>query len=363
MRVFYDYQILLMQNYGGISRYFYEILTRMPEGYAQIEAIRNQNLYFADYYNRPIKPINGGSRYSRIISKNRKNTLKLLKKTKEEFVFHPTYYNPYFIEQYEGKLVVTVHDMIHEKFPEYYGGNATILHKKSLVERADAIVAVSQATKDDMLTYYPNLNPENIYVVHHGTSTYSGKLQDDNMEQRFLDGYRYVLYVGNRDRYKNFAPFSKALSMLLHEDEKLRLVCVGGGTLSEDELAVFDVANCANRVIQLSATEEQLIWLYQNATCFVFPSKAEGFGIPILEAWVNNCPAIVSDIPCFREVGGDAAGYFDTDDAMDIKKQIEDVIYNNGAEALINRGNIRKEDFGWDKCAKAHMDIYERVLG
>lgn len=84
---------------------------------------------------------------------NQTYTRHLLKKGKGDIVFQPTYYNPYFLDGFKGKLVVTVHDMIHENYPEYYDGNATIGHKKNLMDRADKIIAVSKTTKRDILKF------------------------------------------------------------------------------------------------------------------------------------------------------------------------------------------------------------------
>lgn len=105
-----------------------------------------------------------------------------------------------------------------------------------------------------------------------------------------------------------------------------------------------------------------MVWLYQNASCFVFPSKAEGFGIPILEAWKNKCPVILSDMDCFREVDSEAAMYFNPDSPNDIQDKVADVLYGTIGAELAQRGIEREKEFSWDKCAREHFEVYKEVF-
>lgn len=362
-KILYDYQIVLMQKYGGISRYFYELIQRAQQNDFKLlfPVIGNQNFYFQDYFGKDIKMLHGKQRI-RVIKWNQMATKYYLHRIGTQMVFHPTYYNPYFLDDFQGKLVVTVHDMIHENFPEYYGNNATIQHKKSLMDRADKIVAVSGTTKRDILTVYKDISEDKIDVIYHGNVKETSMIVSDVYSHKYSQGERFILYVGNRDRYKNFSTFALAMTNLLKEDDKLYLVCVGGGRLQPEERVVFENAKCENQVLQVDASEEELAWLYQNAACFVFPSKAEGFGIPILEAWKNRCPVILSDIDCFREIGGNAAMFFDPDNMWDMKNKIEKAVYGTERENLIKKGEERGKLFSWDKCAKKHFDIYRSLM-
>lgn len=359
----YDYQILLMQKYGGISRYFYEVIERVPKEEFKLlfPVIGNQNYYFQDYFGKEIRDIHGMKNYNRIVKMNQAYTRHLLKKGRDNIVFHPTYYNPYFLEGFKGKLVVTVHDMIHENYPEYYGGNATIDHKKSLMDRADKIIAVSKTTKRDILNIYPDIDENKIAVIYHGNVKESPVIVNEVYAEKYFKNGKFVLYVGNRDRYKNFHNFAVAVASILKKDDKLQLVCVGGGELLPEEKEIFENEDCLNRVIQVGASEGELVWLYQNASCFVFPSKAEGFGIPILEAWKNKCPVILSDMDCFREVGSEAAMYFNPDSPNDIQDKVADVLYGTIGAELVQRGTEREKEFSWDKCAREHFEVYKEV--
>lgn len=359
-RLMFDYQILLMQKYGGISRYFYEVISRIPSDEFELNfpVINNLNFYFEDYFGQPVKEINNSKKYRRIIKKNRAITQKSLKKSKDNIIFHPTYYNPYFIEALQGELILTVHDMIHEKYPEYYAGNATIEHKKLLMERADRIIAVSGATKNDILEIYPSMDESKIAVIYHGSDQKKQIIHNEEFEQKYKRDGRFILYVGNRDRYKNFVNLAKAVSNILAQRTDIKLVCVGGGDFLPEEKAIFERNKCLGQIVQVNASEEELNWLYQNAECFVFPSKAEGFGIPILEAWKNECPVVLSDMECFREIGGNAVLYFDPDSSTAIEEKIASVFSGEIRDRMIESGNERLKNFSWDLCAQKHIQIY-----
>lgn len=363
IRLMYDYQIMLMQHYGGISRYFYEVVTRMPkeEVDMRIPVIHNLNYYFADYFHKPVRLINNKKWYRRIVRFNRWYDKKLTEKGGKDIIFHPTYYNPYFLEGFQGKLVVTVHDMIHENYLEYFEGNATIAHKKLLMERADKIIAVSHTTKKDIIKIYPQIDQNKIVVIHHGCDSRKQEIQSAELEQKYACFPRFILFVGIRVKYKNFMKFAPAAANILSKNHDMGLVCVGGGELLPEEEAVFREKNCRDKVMQVAASDEELTWLYQHASCFVFPSMAEGFGIPILEAWKNECPVVAADTECFREVGGDAVLFFDPDNAEMIEEKICEAFTEDTRRKLLDLGRERSAEFSWDKCANQHLEVYRQL--
>lgn len=110
--------------------------------------------------------------------------------------------------------------------------------------------------------------------------------------------------------------------------------------------------------IKILSIWQILNWLYQNAECFVFPSKAEGFSIPILEAWKNECPAVLSDMGCFREIGGNAVLFFDPDSIASMEEKIAFALSGENRNKLIKLGNERLKNFSWDLCAQKHIQVY-----
>lgn len=117
------------------------------------------------------------------------------------------------------------------------------------------------------------------------------------------------------------------------------MVIAGGGNLTEDEIEFLNTNQIRTTTFHLSATDNQLNLLYKNAICFVFPSIYEGFGIPILEAFKNNCPILLSNSSCFPEIAGDAALYFEPDSIESLVTRIEQLLQDETLRnQLVNKG-------------------------
>lgn len=207
MKVLFDHQIFQAQKYGGISQYFSELHKRLPDSDIAISYSRNR------YIDHPITELPKQkylemAGYYLIDYLNRQNTI--LRLSEDFDVFHPTYYNPYFLKHLHGKpYVLTVFDMAHERYPEMFGDSAMVIrNKKLVVENATRIIAISQSTKDDMLQEY-DIDPDKISVIHLATSLTPS-------ESIVRSGERYILFVGSREaKYKGFYEFAKAASQLL----------------------------------------------------------------------------------------------------------------------------------------------------
>ena len=171
--------------------------------------------------------------------------------------------------RYKGKLVVTVYDMIHEKFG---GDKGTIDRKNRMLHAADHVIAISESTKNDVLELYPDIGPAKISVVYHGSSMPELQTVGKNPI-----GKRYVLFVGVRSWYKNFTRFAEAMRPILETHPELYVLCIGSKPIALDELGA--AKNLSSRFIQANLNDEDLRQAYANAECFVFPSEYEGFGI------------------------------------------------------------------------------------
>jgi len=276
-------------------------------------------------------------------------------------IIHPTYYEPYILNRKRGKLVITVHDMIHEIYPDYFHEEDTTREKKKqLIYNADGIIAISNNTKTDILKFYPDVDEEKIKVIYHANSLNTNPTNKVNLQGDFPQ--KYILYVGTRGGYKNFNSFFDATKDILIEDKSMNLLCAGGGGFSDREKVMM--APISDRVHQIDVTDELLAYLYKNAECFVFPSLYEGFGIPTLEAFANGCPCIISNTSSMCEVGGDAAVYINPYDVSDIRNKISSVIYSEEKKKELRRKGIEREKlFSWDKTARETVDFYKEVLG
>ncbi|MBP8976421.1 MAG: glycosyltransferase family 4 protein, partial [Bacteroidetes bacterium] len=306
-----------------------------------------------------IKPTNSYLRF-----KNKQLACKKLDQRNFD-VFHPTYYAPYFLRHIGNKpFVLTIHDLIHERFPQYYISQKQVSNWKSqLIPKASKIIAVSNFTKNDILSYY-QVSPERIAVVYHGNSLdVNNTLWTDEIQNLKLP-QRYLLYIGDRKGYKNFNFFIECVSEILVKDRSLHIVCGGGPCFSTEENSMYHMYNIQEQVHHEPIhSDAQLIALYKRALAFVFPSLYEGFGIPVLEAFACNCPLIICNAGALPEIAGDACLKFEPHDKQSLVSSIEEILSSdNLRKMLIAAGKIREREFSWNRAANETKQVYTSLL-
>ena len=244
--------------------------------------------------------------------------------------------------------------MIYEKFPEYFPKSGAE-NKKKMILSADAIIAVSNKTKEDIISLL-KVNPKNIYVVHQG-----GLMGVKNEVKNSENPLKYFLYVGDRDKYKNFSLLIEEIKYILKKNKKIKILCVGGGKFKTKELDLM--GEFKNRFIQLNLTDKELIWAYRHALALIITSLYEGFGIPVIEAMSLECPVILNKTSSLPEVAGDAGLYYDSNKKNDLKNKINYLLNNpKQKKELIRKGYLRAKKFSWEKCVKETISVYKKVL-
>lgn len=354
---------MLLQKYGGISRYYFEIYKYIKKNKTEWNAITDcffsMNSYFEPVLkNRPLrKHFRGARRIDDYLKINQKHAKSIIDNNNIDII-QPTFFDPYILEYVNNqKLVVTVYDMIHELFPEYYDNPENVISgKKRLLYAADKIIAISENTKKDILNIYPDIPSDKIEVIYIGNSF---KLRH-NIEQGGLPD-KYILFVGQRSRYKNFNVFFKGVEPLLMRDKNLYLLCVGGGTFDENENRLLSAVK--DRVIQMDVNDAILQEAYTNAQCFVFPSLYEGFGIPTLEAFSCDCPVVLSNTSSMPEVGGNAVLYINPNDPSDIENKVSLILTNKDVRNdLICKGREQLKHFDWNILVPEILNCYAGCL-
>lgn len=366
MRVFYDYQIFLNQKYGGVSRYFVE-LVRHLSAHNELEI----NIVAPLHINRYLNSLKSDVVTGRLVSNfpkaaekalvlyNRLASQYWLKKYEPDIV-HETYFTTYPLAVNEKQIsVVTVYDMVHELFPQYFKKrDRTSLRKRQAVERAAHIICISDRTRKDLLDI-TGISNDKVSVVHLGFDSslpaidHSNTLVDEN----------YILYVGERGRYKNFLRLLNAYSRSPTLYKNFKLVCFGGGkfnSIEDRQRAALGLSD--ERLQWVGGDDAVLSQLYNDATVFVYPSLYEGFGLPPLEAMSCACPVVCSKGGSIPEVVGQAGEFFDPYDESDIANSIERVVTSpQRADTLRNLGRERITKFTWQKCASETYSIYNSL--
>ncbi|GAB3639734.1 hypothetical protein GCM10027423_03700 [Spirosoma arcticum] len=279
-------------------------------------------------------------------------------------VFHPTYYHRYFLNSLGAKpFVLTFHDAASERFGDLYPdlGEGLYEVKKKLIERSDAVITVSEFSKQEILTYFP-INPEKITVVHLGTVFGTELMNETTNLSVSAEPFSYVLYVGKRRLYKNFDGFFRAMQSVLRRHPDLHIICAGGGVFDRIEQSMFQTARLSERVHYRPVTDAGLLSLYRNARAFVFPSLNEGFGIPVLEAFSGGCPVVLSNCTSLPEVAGEAAVYFNPENDDSIAGAVERVLTDELLRNdLIQKGTERLRHFSCDKTARQTLAVYQTL--
>jgi glycosyltransferase involved in cell wall biosynthesis len=384
IRILFEPQMFNRQKYGGITRYFFELLMNLHND-EEIDFIlplifsSNHYLKKAPFIKCPnlIKPIKieDENPFSKFLSKpiwkiskriykfqQYLNRIKLHKtiETKNFDICHPTYYSTEILRYVKNKpVVITVHDMIYELFPEYFPDDPFPAYKKDLIKIAHKIIANSENTKRDLIKIH-NVPADKIEVIYLGCSF---NKRDLDIKKNMHLPEEYILFVGERKNYKNFIFFMNSIAPLTKKHKNMEVICTGNKDFSDSERALIDSLNLSKRVSHYSVSDDLLIELYKKATVFVFPSLYEGFGIPILEAFSAGCPVACSNKGSLPEVAGDAAVFFDPKDEDSIcyavDQLISDKAFRNG---LINKGYERLRNFSWKETAHRTKKLYMSLM-
>jgi len=364
VRILYDDQVFCWQEFGGISRYFYELARRVghEKGFsASVVAPFYVNNYLAegDVNVKGVhipKVRNSG----RIISALNSLVVPGLIRAGKPDVLHEThYYRRRSLAPPGCPVVLTVFDMIHEKFPDsFLPRDRTSETKRAAVNRADRVICISASTQRDLIDLF-GIPPEKTVVVHLGfTLTSRGETVPAKTESR-----PFLLYVGPRGGYKNFVSLLNAYASSPMLRRNYDLVAFGGGAFSHDENEQLRALGLLATIRQESGDDAKLASLYQQSAMFVYPSLYEGFGIPPLEAMYFNCPVVCSDTSSIPEVVGDAGYLFDPADIDSMRVAMETVAGSPElSRELVRRGRERIKQFSWDRTAEETIDIYRQML-
>jgi mannosyltransferase len=265
-------------------------------------------------------------------------------------VFHSSYYR--LPGQRGTPTVVTAHDFAYERYARGPRRWVHMRQKHAAIRAAQAVICVSEATRQDLMEFVGEIPGQTVHVIHNGVPEVFRPLSLASAPAP------YVLYVGERRGYKNFTRLLAAMEFL----PDLELHCVGGGDLRAEELAAAP-ASARHRIRHLGfVTDEALNEYYNRALCLVYPSSYEGFGIPVAEAMRAGCPVVSTRCKAVLEVGGDAltvAADADPRALADAVLCLTNVEYRN---QVVSTGFEISRRFSWDRTHEGTLEVY-RSLG
>lgn len=322
--------------------------------------------------------------YIKLPSKNFQKVLSdVLWYTAQEQIKMPAIYNsqnldllhvPHFNVPilYQGKFIVTIHDLIHHHFAQTTATTKNLalfklkrlsyhLIFKNAVSRCAKIITPSNFVRKDLITTF-KLNPSKIAVTYEAAEEdYFQKIRSSIVHRQST-----LLYVGNAYPHKNLNELLDAFKILntKYRIQNTNLLLVSPRDIFWQRLNdQIKTRNLENKITLYGYLDpKDLTKLFKKASAYVSPSLSEGFGIPGLNAMASNIPVICSDIPTFREIYGDAATYFDPKDPKNIAEKIKKVLTDPKTKSdLVNKGREQARKYSWHKMAKQTLNIYESV--
>lgn len=353
MKILFDHQIF-NYVYGGASKYFAMMIDSLPKGSWETTSLFASNEYVREKKLMRTFPYKFRGQAVICDLLNRPYTNFILRKGNFD-VFHQTNFGTYCLKSLAGKpMVTTYHDSNLSTFDPH---PEIVKRQRMSLNRADAIVCVSENTKRDMLNIF-DLDESKVHVIYHGI-----ELPNLSMlpAERLIEA-PYILYVGRRSEYKNFKRFINAFAKIHSCYKDIKLVCTSNN-FNEGEMELFKSLHIDSSVLHVGADEQTMLRLYRDAVFFIFPSLYEGFGMPILESWSCHCPVLLANASCFPEIAGDAGLYFEPTDIDDMflamRKVIDDDMLRKD---LARKGNEMVKLFSWKKSAEEHFRLYQSLV-
>lgn len=365
-----------MYQESGIGRYLRNLIN-------QLQKFDKQNDYYilhqkSDYS----KLVYSTKNFHKVLTEFRWYTFAeqrklpgILKSLNPDLVHFPHFNVPFF---YDGKFVVTIHDLIHQHYSmQRATTHGPLIYKvkqfgykqifRKAVRDSVKILTPSNFVKGQLMDGW-KVDPSKIIVTPEAVDDKIFSVENkmsNTKAARVLDKFHikppFIFYVGNAHPHKNVEGLIKVFMVLRQKYQYLQLVLSGQDNYFWQK--VKREYNDKNIIFTGFITEEELAVLYRNAQCFVMPSFEEGFGLPLLEAMVCGCPVVSSNTASLPEVGGNAASYFDPYDIEDIVDKISHLLNSEKLrKELVEKGKKRVKQFSWEKLAKQTLEVYSKCV-
>jgi glycosyltransferase involved in cell wall biosynthesis len=366
MKIFFDGSIFSLQKLGGISAYWSEFLD-----YYRRQVDRNSieltlSLYPRANANGMLVQKLGSIRSSvNVVERSSWQTIGDVcwggsgSAADSSVIFHSPYFN--LPPRRKGRInILSLNDFLYLQ-QENRGARAQLrcFLQHRAIHRADHLVSISEATKDELLRLYPRVDPKRVTVIPLASSSTFALRRALVKRPSGVDlEPPYLLYVGARGGYKNFANLARALAAC---GRQCRLLCVGGGSFQPSETEMLRRLGLSEKVQQLSRVDEEgLATIYRGALALAYASTHEGFGIPILEAMSSGCPVFCLAQSSMKEVAGQAALYF-SDESCGNLGELLGVVMGETRSPLIENGLHRAKQFSWDQSGRLLFELYARL--
>jgi glycosyltransferase involved in cell wall biosynthesis len=370
-------------NGTGLGHFSRTLIQSLSEYYPEHEyySFNTKPSSLFEMRGKNIHEVLPGSFMDKIISSAWRNRgiKKDLKKYKIDLYHGLDHELPDGIDKTGIRSVVTIHDLIYERYPEQFSARDVNNFSKKFryaCEHADKVIAISKQTKKDVLDFYKTPE-EKIVVCYQSCKPAFGKEVSEEEKIRVKKLYelpeKFFLYVGSIIERKNLLNICKAV-FLLRNEINIPLVAIGDGGKYKQQVKDYIKQNGLEKKIILlsehpSAKSSKFFQsaidfpaIYQSAIAMIYPSFFEGFGIPVLEALWSRLPVITSDVSCLPETGGEGAYYVNPNSAEEIAEGMKRIYSDKElTETMKEKGWQHAQNFTQKKCADSIMNVYKML--
>jgi len=356
--VFLDSTIFDLQLDGGISRYWFELVSNLARRREDWNLTLFADPRTANKFGRKLIEVTAARRNVRlheyIPSQAGRFFGPRLSDEYKGFLWHSSYYR--VPQRLNIPEICTVQDFVYERYPS--GTYAWLQHhkKRRAILRARQIICASEATKRDLLEFYPHIADSICHVVHHGLSQAFHWTPDQPSSGK--QSGPYVLFVGSRATYKNF----RLTVLSVEAVPGMSLYVIGGKKLSDGELTLLNARLPNRHMIFGAPSDDDLRDLYRGATALAYLSRCEGFGFPPLEAMACGCPVVAMGSSSIPEVVGDAGMLLSSEDPAVVADALRSMQITERRMNFIEQGRTRARQFTWDRTVDGTVAVYERAL-
>jgi len=366
LKTLFNNAIFFSQKVGGVSRYFDCIFKKFIELKFPFRVVAPvyKNIYLKNLDNKfkqglylPKYPM-----FKQFVKFNDFLTNYIISKDYKSNIIHDTYCSSSLLKIKNKKKIITIYDLIHEKFNNYYNYKDIVWNKKKIFDNTDYFICISNKTKEDFLDLY-KVPEYKVKVTHLGcdhmveNSNSDSLLDEDNFKKTYKINKPFILYVGRRSKYKNFNSLINSYYNCKKINNNFDIVCFGGEKFSHEEIDNFKKLRIFGNLHYFSGTDSNLRNFYVNASVMVATSKYEGFGLPLVEAMSLECKLLINDIQVFREVCGNNAIYFENEE--DLENKLENILFLKQNKKKLKQIKVdTMQKYSWMETAKKTIKIY-----
>lgn len=356
MKIIFDNIVFSLQKAGGISVVWYELLKRISQNKTikseYIEYNGSNNIFRKKLF-IDIKQIQFRNRFALIL----KRYFDVSYKEKEPFLFHSSYYR--ICSNKKAINITTIHDFTYEYFAPYFKRLIHCWQKYRAIRKSNYIICISENTKKDLLRFVPGVDKKKVSVIYNGVSEEYFPISSDNFLNSLIPftPYTFVLFVGSREKYKNFELSVKAVAA-----SNLNLVIVGSALNKKEIDFLNSIIGDKRYYCKHGIPNSELNNLYNQAFCLLYPSIYEGFGIPVIESQKAGCPVIAFDSSSIPEIIGDRTLLLQELTVEAIIEKFKIIEDSDTRKEIRDKGFENAKRFSWDLTTQSVFELYKKAL-